>query len=193
MPYSTLTLSQKWTMLSFLYFILQRCFFLLTFSHKRLYECMHHFFLILHREDHMVNGLLTRHRTALNLQSHALSCSFLSLGMDNQTVLAVQSLLDGQDGVPDPNNQNVSGTSTIQSMGMCRIYPSILFCSLSYAGLDSTPALFCWSRGSPITDRQFIRADIWCWCKYPCTLTFIVTGNLEKPISLTCVSLDCGN
>uniref|UniRef100_A0A3Q3XC08 C2H2-type domain-containing protein n=1 Tax=Mola mola TaxID=94237 RepID=A0A3Q3XC08_MOLML len=37
-------------------------------------------------------------------------------GMDNQTVLAVQSLLDGQDGVPDPNNQNVSGTSTIQSM-----------------------------------------------------------------------------
>ncbi|XP_038579477.1 zinc finger protein 341 [Micropterus salmoides] len=37
-------------------------------------------------------------------------------GMDNQTVLAVQSLLDGQGGVPDPNNQNVSGTSTIQSM-----------------------------------------------------------------------------
>lgn len=41
---------------------------------------------------------------------------FLS-GMDNQTVLAVQSLLDGQGGVPDPNNQNVSGTPTIQSMG----------------------------------------------------------------------------
>ncbi|XP_068189192.1 zinc finger protein 341 isoform X2 [Antennarius striatus] len=37
-------------------------------------------------------------------------------GMDNQTVLAVQSLLDGQGGVPDPNNQNVSGTSNIQSM-----------------------------------------------------------------------------
>uniref|UniRef100_A0A8C6WY91 Zinc finger protein 341 n=1 Tax=Neogobius melanostomus TaxID=47308 RepID=A0A8C6WY91_9GOBI len=37
-------------------------------------------------------------------------------GMDNQTVLAVQSLLDGQGGVPDPNNQNVSGNSTIQSM-----------------------------------------------------------------------------
>lgn len=37
--------------------------------------------------------------------------------MDNQTVLAVQSLLDGQGGVPDPNNQNVSGTPTIQSMG----------------------------------------------------------------------------
>uniref|UniRef100_A0A8D0ANY4 Zinc finger protein 341 n=1 Tax=Sander lucioperca TaxID=283035 RepID=A0A8D0ANY4_SANLU len=36
--------------------------------------------------------------------------------MDNQTVLAVQSLLDGQGGVPDPNNQNVSGTSAIQSM-----------------------------------------------------------------------------
>uniref|UniRef100_A0A673BGZ1 Zinc finger protein 341 n=1 Tax=Sphaeramia orbicularis TaxID=375764 RepID=A0A673BGZ1_9TELE len=36
--------------------------------------------------------------------------------MDNQTVLAVQSLLDGQGGVPDPNNQNVSGTPTIQSM-----------------------------------------------------------------------------
>lgn len=38
--------------------------------------------------------------------------------MDNQTVLAVQSLLDGQGGVSDPNNQNVSATSAIQSMGM---------------------------------------------------------------------------
>ncbi|XP_013870817.1 zinc finger protein 341 [Austrofundulus limnaeus] len=37
-------------------------------------------------------------------------------GMDNQTVLAVQSLLDGQSGVPDPNNQNVSAAPTIQSM-----------------------------------------------------------------------------
>uniref|UniRef100_A0A7N6AFC3 C2H2-type domain-containing protein n=1 Tax=Anabas testudineus TaxID=64144 RepID=A0A7N6AFC3_ANATE len=37
-------------------------------------------------------------------------------GMDNQTVLAVQSLLDGQGGVPDPNNQSVSGTPNIQSM-----------------------------------------------------------------------------
>ncbi|CAF93318.1 unnamed protein product [Tetraodon nigroviridis] len=36
--------------------------------------------------------------------------------MDNQTVMAVQSLFDGQGGVPDPNNQNVSGTPTIQSM-----------------------------------------------------------------------------
>ncbi|XP_068606382.1 zinc finger protein 341 [Brachionichthys hirsutus] len=37
-------------------------------------------------------------------------------GMDNQTVLAVQSLLDGQGGVPDPSNQTVSGASTIQSL-----------------------------------------------------------------------------
>ncbi|XP_064778793.1 zinc finger protein 341-like isoform X2 [Oncorhynchus masou masou] len=37
-------------------------------------------------------------------------------GMDNQTVLAVQSLLDGQGGVPDPNNQNISGSSAIQAM-----------------------------------------------------------------------------
>ncbi|XP_010889766.2 zinc finger protein 341 isoform X1 [Esox lucius] len=37
-------------------------------------------------------------------------------GMDNQTVLAVQSLLDGQGGVSDPNNQNVSVSSTIQAM-----------------------------------------------------------------------------
>ncbi|XP_037540309.1 zinc finger protein 341 [Nematolebias whitei] len=37
-------------------------------------------------------------------------------GMDNQTVLAVQSLLDGQSGVPDPNNQSVSAAPTIQSM-----------------------------------------------------------------------------
>ena len=39
--------------------------------------------------------------------------------MDNQTVLAVQSLLDGQGGVSDPNNQNVSGPPVIQSMGTC--------------------------------------------------------------------------
>lgn len=38
--------------------------------------------------------------------------------MDNQTVMAVQSLLDGQGGVPDPNSQSVAGASTIQSMGM---------------------------------------------------------------------------
>ncbi|CAM9098855.1 unnamed protein product, partial [Lampetra planeri] len=37
-------------------------------------------------------------------------------GMDNQTVLAVQSLLDGQGGVSDPNNQSVSGSPAIQSM-----------------------------------------------------------------------------
>uniref|UniRef100_A0A8C7Z554 Zinc finger protein 341 n=1 Tax=Oryzias sinensis TaxID=183150 RepID=A0A8C7Z554_9TELE len=37
-------------------------------------------------------------------------------GMDNQTVLAVQSLLDGQGGVNDPNSQNVSAGSTIQPM-----------------------------------------------------------------------------
>ncbi|KAM4737182.1 zinc finger protein 341 [Anableps anableps] len=37
-------------------------------------------------------------------------------GMDNQTVLAVQSLLDGQGGVPDPNNQNVSAAPAIQTM-----------------------------------------------------------------------------
>ncbi|RXM30227.1 Zinc finger protein 341 [Acipenser ruthenus] len=37
-------------------------------------------------------------------------------GLDNQTVLAVQSLLDGQGGVTDPTNQNVTDTSTIQPM-----------------------------------------------------------------------------
>lgn len=47
-----------------------------------------------------------------------LHCFQSSLGMDNQTVLAVQSLLDGQSGVPDPNNQNVSAAPTIQSLGM---------------------------------------------------------------------------
>ncbi|XP_027021547.2 zinc finger protein 341 [Tachysurus fulvidraco] len=36
-------------------------------------------------------------------------------GMDNQTVLAVQSFLDGQAGVPDHTNENVSGSS-IQPM-----------------------------------------------------------------------------
>lgn len=37
-------------------------------------------------------------------------------GMDNQTVLAVQSFLDGQAGVHDHSNQNVSGAA-IQPMG----------------------------------------------------------------------------
>lgn len=46
------------------------------------------------------------------------STFFFLSGMDNQTVLAVQSLLDGQGGVPDPNNQNVTGPSTIQPMGV---------------------------------------------------------------------------
>ncbi|XP_074698875.1 zinc finger protein 341 isoform X4 [Strix aluco] len=37
-------------------------------------------------------------------------------GMDNQTVLAVQSLLDGQGGVTDPSAQNVNSSTAIQSM-----------------------------------------------------------------------------
>ncbi|KAF7238926.1 hypothetical protein EYD10_14338 [Varanus komodoensis] len=37
-------------------------------------------------------------------------------GMDNQTVLAVQSLLDGQGGVTDPSAQTVNTSTTIQSM-----------------------------------------------------------------------------
>ncbi|XP_039200637.1 zinc finger protein 341 isoform X1 [Crotalus tigris] len=37
-------------------------------------------------------------------------------GMDNQTVLAVQSLLDGQGGVTDPSSQTVNTSSSIQSM-----------------------------------------------------------------------------
>ncbi|NXT73539.1 ZN341 protein, partial [Zapornia atra] len=37
-------------------------------------------------------------------------------GMDNQTVLAVQSLLDGQGGVTDPATQNVNSSTAIQSM-----------------------------------------------------------------------------
>ncbi|XP_029469849.1 zinc finger protein 341 isoform X3 [Rhinatrema bivittatum] len=37
-------------------------------------------------------------------------------GMDNQTVLAVQSLLDGQGAVTDPTTQNVNSAVSIQSM-----------------------------------------------------------------------------
>ncbi|NWW53160.1 ZN341 protein, partial [Pedionomus torquatus] len=37
-------------------------------------------------------------------------------GMDNQTVLAVQSLLDGQGGVTDPSAQNVNSSAAIQPM-----------------------------------------------------------------------------
>ncbi|XP_048097423.1 zinc finger protein 341 isoform X1 [Alosa alosa] len=37
-------------------------------------------------------------------------------GMDNQTVLAVQSLLDGQGGIADPNTQSAPSTTSIQTM-----------------------------------------------------------------------------
>lgn len=38
-------------------------------------------------------------------------------GMDNQTVLAVQSLLDGQGGVTDPSAPSVNSSAAIQPMG----------------------------------------------------------------------------
>lgn len=59
----------------------------------------------------------SRHTAMMKRDAPSLSSS--SSGMDNQTVLAVQSLLDGQGGVTDPNSQNVSGGSTIQPMGVC--------------------------------------------------------------------------
>ena len=43
--------------------------------------------------------------------------AFLSSGMDNQTVLAVQSLLDGQGAVPDPTGQSVNAPPAIQPLG----------------------------------------------------------------------------
>lgn len=44
-------------------------------------------------------------------------CLCLLSGMDNQTVLAVQSLLDGQGGVTDPSAPNVNSSTAIQPMG----------------------------------------------------------------------------
>lgn len=41
-------------------------------------------------------------------------------GMDNQTVLAVQSLLDGQGAVTDPSAQSVSSSTAIPPMGESR-------------------------------------------------------------------------
>uniref|UniRef100_A0A9L0REZ3 Zinc finger protein 341 n=1 Tax=Equus caballus TaxID=9796 RepID=A0A9L0REZ3_HORSE len=42
--------------------------------------------------------------------------AFLSSGMDNQTVLAVQSLLDGQGAVPDPTGQSVNAPPALQPL-----------------------------------------------------------------------------
>uniref|UniRef100_A0A2K6L9V7 Zinc finger protein 341 n=1 Tax=Rhinopithecus bieti TaxID=61621 RepID=A0A2K6L9V7_RHIBE len=42
--------------------------------------------------------------------------AFLFSGMDNQTVLAVQSLLDGQGAVPDPTGQSVNAPPAIQPL-----------------------------------------------------------------------------
>ncbi|XP_051915715.1 zinc finger protein 341 isoform X1 [Hippocampus zosterae] len=63
-------------------------------------------------------------------------------GMDNQTVLAVQSLLDGQGGVPDPNNQNVSGTPTIQSMDD----EDVFLCGKCKKQFNSLPAFMAHKR-----------------------------------------------
>lgn len=46
-------------------------------------------------------------------------------GMDNQTVLAVQSLLDGQGAVPDPTGQGVSAPPAIQPLGEYLRCPSV--------------------------------------------------------------------
>lgn len=43
--------------------------------------------------------------------------AFIFSGMDNQTVLAVQSLLDGQGAVPDPTGPSVSAPPAIQPLG----------------------------------------------------------------------------
>jgi hypothetical protein len=51
------------------------------------------------------------------LGSPSKKTAFLSSGMDNQTVLAVQSLLDGQGAVPDPTGQSVSAPPAIQPLG----------------------------------------------------------------------------
>lgn len=48
---------------------------------------------------------------------YLLSMLCLLSGMDNQTVLAVQSLLDGQGGVTDPSAPNVGSSTAIQPMG----------------------------------------------------------------------------
>ncbi|XP_049610973.1 zinc finger protein 341 isoform X1 [Syngnathus scovelli] len=63
-------------------------------------------------------------------------------GMDNQTVLAVQSLLDGQGGVPDPNNQNVSGTPAIQSMDD----EDVFLCGKCKKQFNSLPAFMAHKR-----------------------------------------------
>lgn len=51
------------------------------------------------------------------LSSLSKKAAFLSSGMDNQTVLAVQSLLDGQGAVPDPTGQSVNVPPAIQPLG----------------------------------------------------------------------------
>ncbi|XP_061624127.1 zinc finger protein 341 [Phyllopteryx taeniolatus] len=63
-------------------------------------------------------------------------------GMDNQTVMAVQSLLDGQGGVPDPNNQNVSGTPAIQSMDD----EDVFLCGKCKKQFNSLPAFMAHKR-----------------------------------------------
>ncbi|XP_057219412.1 zinc finger protein 341 [Triplophysa rosa] len=62
-------------------------------------------------------------------------------GMDNQTVLNVQSLLDGQGGVLDPGAQNVSGT-TIQPMDD----DDVLLCGKCKKQFNSLPAFMTHKR-----------------------------------------------
>lgn len=53
----------------------------------------------------------------VRVKSETLFCCCYFSGMDNQTVLAVQSLLDGQGAVPDPTGQSVNAPPTIQPLG----------------------------------------------------------------------------
>ncbi|XP_048873979.1 zinc finger protein 341 isoform X3 [Brienomyrus brachyistius] len=62
--------------------------------------------------------------------------------MDNQTVLAVQSLLDGQGGVSDPNNHSVSGTAAIQSLDD----EDIFLCGKCKKQFNSLPAFMTHKR-----------------------------------------------
>ncbi|XP_057684263.1 zinc finger protein 341 isoform X2 [Corythoichthys intestinalis] len=63
-------------------------------------------------------------------------------GMDNQTVLAVQSLLDDQAGVPHPNNQNVSATPAIQSLDD----EDVFLCGKCKKQFNSLPAFMAHKR-----------------------------------------------
>lgn len=110
--------------------------------------------------------------------SHFPASSSSSSGMDNQTVLAVQSLLDGQGGVPDPNNQNVTGTQNIQAMGQYRMCDHKTH-QEEWKACSHISILALWSREEESRSIRWADRDV----------RFLISSHLSSSLSVCFINL----